>query len=69
MATTPFTETVVWTLVADGVPDADLTVNITLAEGSDEPVWLGYFDGEQWRDVEGMPVDVIAWAPMLKGVA
>lgn len=60
-------ESVTWVQVADGLPDADLTVNITLAEGSGEPVWLGYFDGEQWRDVEGAVVDVIAWAPMLKG--
>lgn len=69
MASTPFTETVTWTLVADGRPDADLTVNIALPEDADEPTWLGYYDGEQWRDVEGMPVDVIAWAPMLKGYA
>lgn len=62
-------EVVVWTLVGDGLPDADLTVNIMLGEDSDEPIWLGYLDGEQWRDIEGMPVDVIAWAPMLKGMA
>lgn len=62
-------EIVVWTLVGEGLPDADLTVNIMLTEESDEPIWLGYFDGELWRDVEGMPVDVVAWAPMLKGMA
>jgi len=63
-------EIVVWTLVGEGMPDADLTVNIMLNEEfSDEPIWLGYFDGELWRDVEGMPVDVVAWAPMLRGMA
>lgn len=62
------TETITWMPVGnEQLPDAELTVLITLAEGSGEPVWLGYFDGEQWRDVEGAMVDVIAWAPMLKG--
>lgn len=62
-------EIVVWTLVGEGLPDADLTVNIMLSEDSDEPIWLGYLDDDQWRDIEGMPVDVVAWAPMLKGMA
>ncbi|HEX7866549.1 MAG TPA: hypothetical protein VF555_16455 [Variovorax sp.] len=62
-------EVIVWTLVGEGLPDPDLTVNIMLTDDSDEPIWLGYLDGDQWRDIEGMPVDVIAWAPMLKGVA
>ncbi|WP_198086637.1 hypothetical protein [Variovorax sp. E3] len=62
-------EVVVWTPVEDGLPDADLTVNIMLTAESDEPIWLGYYDGEMWRDIEGMPVDVVAWSPMLKGMA
>ena len=33
-------------------PDADSTVLIH-APKDDEPVWLGYFDGESWRGVHG----------------
>lgn len=61
------TESVTWTPVEHGLPDADLTVNIELAPGAGEPVWLGYFDGEIWRDVLGSEVEVVAWSQILRG--
>ncbi len=57
-------EAIVW---QDGVPDADTTV-LTLSPTSDEPIWLGYWDGSIWRDVEGFPRDVIAWAEPPRGL-
>ena len=51
-------EAIVW---QDGVPDADITVR-TQSATSDEPIWLAYWDGEIWRDIEGFPRDVVAWA-------
>ncbi|MDP9990893.1 hypothetical protein J2W28_002063 [Variovorax boronicumulans] len=62
-------EVIVWTPVEQELPDSDLTVMITLAPGSDEPTWLGYHDGEKWRDVDGMVVEVAYWANMVKGAA
>jgi len=61
-------EVVTWVSVATEKPDADTTVHITLdPETSNEPVWLGYFDGEVWRDTEGREVRVLYWAQMLRG--
>jgi hypothetical protein len=64
------TEVVTWTPVAAGLPDSDLTVQVALT-GHDEPTWLGYFDGEGWIDIEGMPLGdaVTHWAEMPKGPA
>ena len=52
--------------MSDDLPDADLTVLITVADAA-EPAWLGYLDGETWRDVDGMPVVVTHWSAMFKG--
>lgn len=45
------------------LPDSDTTV-LVFSPKADEPVWLGYHDGEAWRTAEGeryaTPVD--AWA-------
>jgi hypothetical protein len=63
------TETITWRPVApESMPDADLVVNVAIV-GGEEPVWLGAFDGEAWRDTEGMQIDVTHWAPMLAGPA
>lgn len=46
-------ETIVWhPISASRMPDSDLTVQL-FDESSDEPVWPGYFDGEQWIYVDG----------------
>jgi hypothetical protein len=53
-----------WITVDEEMPDADLTVMLTI-EGDPEP-WGGYWGGECWRDLDGMPLAgkqrVIAWA-------
>jgi hypothetical protein len=63
------TETITWRPVApESMPDADLVVNVAIV-GGEEPVWLGAFDGDVWRDTEGMQINVTHWAPMLVGPA
>ena len=42
-----------WMPCSRELPDSDLTVMIFQAEG-DEPVWLGFHDGEVWRRVDGV---------------
>lgn len=39
-----------WTRVIDGMPDSDTTVLVHVPI-ADEPVQLGYHDGELWRNV------------------
>lgn len=51
-----------WINAAEQPPDADMTVLISISDpAANEPVWLGYLDGDQWRTVEGEAVEVIAW--------
>ncbi len=45
------------------LPDSDMTVVVNTPNSS-EPVWLGFHDGECWRNVEGFPITVTAWAEM-----
>lgn len=52
-----------WKDVNKELPDADETVLVATIDNT-EPVWLGYYDGERWLDVEGIPVKVAHWAPM-----
>lgn len=52
-----------WIGVDYALPDSDTTVVINVSDSS-EPVWLGFYDGECWRNVEGFPVTVAAWAEM-----
>lgn len=35
-------------------PDSDITMLVYSPKAA-EPVWLGYWDGEVWRDVDGTP--------------
>jgi hypothetical protein len=64
------TETITWKAVADGLPDADLTV---LCAAGDN-VFEGFLDGEDgngrplFRDVTAVPVrDVTHWADLPEG--
>lgn len=51
-----------WIDAAKQLPDSDTTVLIHVP-GDDEPVWLGFHDGEMWRYVDGMPIPgVTQWA-------
>jgi len=52
-----------WTRCADDLPDSDLTVMIHHPD-EDEPVWVGYLDGETWRTAEGVRVAVTHWMPI-----
>jgi hypothetical protein len=54
----------IWTPVSEQLPDADLSVLIaTDTSVHHEPVWVGYFDGETWREVNGEPAFVTHWMP------
>lgn len=67
-------EQVEWKAVGDELPDCGTTVLI-YALLSDEPVWLGYYDGTDWFAIGGemygnedeIPERVMAWAPMPNG--
>jgi hypothetical protein len=73
-------ENLVW-YSADAPPDADQTV-LVYAPKSDEPVWLGYYDGERWNSIDSVAygpgsqhekvigfidAKVEAWAPLPAG--
>lgn len=60
------TETIHWHEATEQLPDADLTV-LVRTEGCAEPVWLGYHDGEAWRDTEGAEIAVLRWADLPAG--
>jgi hypothetical protein len=47
-------------------PDSDVTVMLFNAD-ADEPVWLGYLDGEQWRYCDGVPAMPSHWAALPEG--
>ena len=49
---TDLNRTVQWFDVDEQLPDDGQTVLIHCA-GADDPVWIGYHDGETWRDVDG----------------
>ncbi len=52
-----------WIDADRALPDSDTTVLISTPDSS-EPVWLGFHDGECWRNVEGFPIAVTGWAEM-----
>lgn len=60
------TETITWNAVGDRLPDADLTVLVAI-RGCDEPIWLGYFDGDGWLSIDGTVIDVTNWSDMPSG--
>ena len=61
-------ETIVWCATGD-LPDADEPVLVTL-DGSDEPTWPGFHDGDCWRDAcsgREFGGEVVSWTPMPAG--
>lgn len=60
------TETITWNLLPGVMPDADITVLLSVEEND---TWPGYWDGEQFLWADGMPVSgaVLSWAHMPEG--
>jgi len=56
-----------WVSVSQSLPDSDQTVIVYCPE-SNEPIWLGYLDGDTWRDIDAMPIahqaPVTHWMPL-----
>lgn len=61
-------ESITWIPVTERIPDSDLTVLLCDPEG-DEPVWLGYLDGEEdeWLYVDGATANPKYWAEIPRG--
>ncbi len=65
----PKTEAVEWQDASLQLPDSDTTV-LVHCPISDDPVWLGYHDGEHWRSIDGQTLDdkfVDHWADLPEG--
>ncbi len=62
------TELLTWHRLPGAMPDAELTVLLSV-EGADSP-WPGYWDGEAFVWADGMPVAgaVLGWADMPQGL-
>lgn len=52
-----------WISTRTAVPDDDSTVLIHSLE-SDDPVWLGFKDGNVWRNLWGEALTVTHWMPL-----
>lgn len=64
------TESLTWYEPAERMPDHDTTVMLEFEEVDGEPVWPGYFDGEDWLLADGMPAGKVKrWSEMPKGGA
>jgi hypothetical protein len=58
-----------WQPISQGLPDSDSTVLIAI-ENADEPIWIGFHDGEQWRYLDAtavLPLRVTHWANFPEG--
>lgn len=66
-----FTESLTWYDLLERLPDDGSTVLVKIDPSTphSEPVWLGYLDGDQWREVSGEPITVIRWADVPEGGA
>lgn len=67
-------EVITWVEVTPAsLPDVDQTVfvsiDIQLEADDSEPVWLGWWDGEAWRDTSGAEIisPVVSWATVPEG--
>lgn len=50
-----------WIPVGTELPDADTIVLIAIDDPVCEPVWIGYLDGQVWRDFQDVEVRVTHW--------
>lgn len=57
-----------WIPVYERLPDDEITVLIALQD-SEEPVWIGYHDGDGWHYASGEPAgdNVTHWQHMIEG--
>ena len=52
-----------WKLPGREMPDCDTTVLVYCPTADSEPIWLGYYDGERWLDINDIATPpVAAWA-------
>ena len=51
-----------WKLCGHQLPDSDVTVLVFCPE-SVEPVWLGFYDGEDWRSIDSIRQQLRALLP------
>lgn len=68
-----YSESITWSTVDEKLPPLEQTVLLSMAENPDDPVWLGWWTGEEWHFIDGMIADqethkVVAWAVMPQGV-
>jgi hypothetical protein len=66
MSDKPNTEVIAWQDAASLLPDSDTTVLVCTPK-ENEPVQLGYHDGEAWRDFWKGRIHVTYWANVPKG--
>jgi hypothetical protein len=52
-----------WKSVTAEMPDSDITVLVHHPD-NDEPVWIGFHDGKNWRSVEAGRIRVSHWRDM-----
>ncbi len=52
-----------WIGVDEALPDSDTTVMVCI-RGNDEPVWMGFHNGEVWLSVDAITIDVTHWADL-----
>jgi len=63
-------ETIEWISVDKELPDSDITVLVFYKTENDCGVWLAFFEFDNWRLVDGVPLDldqVIFWADVPAG--
>lgn len=62
------TETITWIDASEQKPDVDTTVMVFVPEAS-EPIWPGWWSGEEWVWAEGATIDdtVTHWAELPMG--
>lgn len=53
----------VWISCSDRLPDSDQTVLICSASW-ENPVWMGYHDGNEWRCIDAFPCAPTHWAEL-----
>jgi len=56
-----------WIDIKTEIPDDDRMVIIHVSDSADEPVFFGYHDGDEWRDVFAEVRKVTHWMELPEG--